>query len=243
MSRKLSSSDFFGRCVKAHKGKYKYPVRNYKKPDSIITVICPRHGAFKIKARNHLWIEQGCNACFEASRGLTKRIDWTLFITAARKKHGLRYQYSRRSYSMMSEKVKIKCAEHGWFFQKGNKHLAGQGCEKCVHQAQRGKWHSSSLQKKSLGLPAAFYYMKFQKRNQVFYKIGITNDIERRTAVLKRESGFNVQVIYAWESNLRSAMKLEEKVQREFKDFSFKPPNQFPGYTECYGADILGLDL
>ena len=103
MSRKLSVEDFFNRCNETHKNFYSYPTKDYVNPESMITVICPKHGKFSIKARSHLWIKQGCCKCYEENRGINKRITWHEFINAAIKLHGDTYQYDQSSYKMLSE--------------------------------------------------------------------------------------------------------------------------------------------
>lgn len=54
------------------------------------------------------------------------------FVTAAKKVHGRKFDYSQTVYGKNNaEKVKIICAEHGVFLQSPNKHLSGQGCGMC----------------------------------------------------------------------------------------------------------------
>lgn len=242
ISRKLQPNEFFKRCAKAHNSYYAYPNKSYSNPESKIDVICPKHGAFKIKARNHLWIKQGCAQCYEETQGLNKRISWGTFIAAAKKVHGDIYTYNRKSYTMMSEPVKIVCKYHGSFTQRGHRHLAGQGCPICARQSQRGRWHSSLLPKEYQNQPSNFYYLRLTIDNEVFYKVGISNDMSRRITTLKRESRCAVKIIYVVAANLITAMQLEEHIQRNFKELIYKPSFYFAGYTECYSLDILLLD-
>ena len=53
------------------------------------------------------------------------------FIKKAREVHGDKYDYSKVEYVNTRTQVRIVCPEHGEFWQTPQKHLAGQGCEKC----------------------------------------------------------------------------------------------------------------
>lgn len=53
------------------------------------------------------------------------------FIEKANELHSNKYDYSLVDYQKTNIKVKIICPIHGIFEQTPNKHLAGQGCNKC----------------------------------------------------------------------------------------------------------------
>jgi hypothetical protein len=53
------------------------------------------------------------------------------FIERAKKVHGHKYDYSLINYFNSKTKIKIFCQNHGFFIQKPNNHLVGQGCPKC----------------------------------------------------------------------------------------------------------------
>ena len=53
------------------------------------------------------------------------------FIEKAKKIHGDKYDYSKVSYSKVTDKVCIICPEHGEFWQEARQHYRGQGCPKC----------------------------------------------------------------------------------------------------------------
>lgn len=54
------------------------------------------------------------------------------FIKKAILKHGTKYDYSKVVYLGTHIKVCIICPEHGEFWQKPNRHLVGNGCQKCA---------------------------------------------------------------------------------------------------------------
>ena len=53
------------------------------------------------------------------------------FIKRAKEVHGEKYDYSLVQYKDSHSEVKIKCSEHGYFYQIPNNHLCGKGCIKC----------------------------------------------------------------------------------------------------------------
>jgi hypothetical protein len=61
------------------------------------------------------------------------------FIRRAKDVYGDRYDYSHVEYIGSKYKVKIKCKDHGIFYQAPADHLSGHGCLKCFHQT-RHKW-------------------------------------------------------------------------------------------------------
>lgn len=54
------------------------------------------------------------------------------FVARARAVHGDRYDYTLVEYKGNKNKIKIKCHEHGEFFQTPSSHLMGAGCPLCA---------------------------------------------------------------------------------------------------------------
>lgn len=242
LSKKLEPEKFYDRCNQVHNNFYSYPDKNYLNPETKIDVICPKHGIFKLKARNHLWIGQGCRECYTESKGLNIRISWSDFFQAAIKYHGDTYQYDETSFEMLSESVRIFCKKHGWFEQRGHKHVAGQGCPTCARQLHRGKWNSKLLPEELKNTVCNLYYFRLKGNFETFYKIGITNDVNRRKNTIERESGYcyKIEILQVLEGTLYSSMQLEELLHQEYAENSYTPKMKFPGYTECFSIDVLG---
>jgi hypothetical protein len=241
-SRKLSATDFFRRCKEVHAGKYEYRNMIYENPEDILKLECPTHGPFKIKARNHLWIAQGCRKCGIISTGVLRTVGWDQFSSLAKKVHKGLYEYDADSYRSLTSKLRAKCSLHGWFLQQGNKHLAGQGCPRCARELMIGKWKSSTLPKKIRNAPCSFYYLKISSKDEVFYKIGISNDTDRRIRTLKKESKCKIEVLWIKKSTYYRAMLLEERIKRKHKSSRYLPKADFHGFSECYHVDVLKMD-
>lgn len=53
------------------------------------------------------------------------------FTKKCNKVHNFKYDYTETIFNKVTEHVLIKCPEHGYFKQKLDNHLQGQGCKKC----------------------------------------------------------------------------------------------------------------
>lgn len=77
------------------------------------------------------------------SRSLKLRHTTEMFIKKAFLVHVNKFDYSQVSYINADTEVKIKCPEHGWFWQKPHEHLRSHGCPQCGKK-QRDLKHISS---------------------------------------------------------------------------------------------------
>ena len=67
---------------------------------------------------------------------MSTRLSHDQVIAKFRHRHGFKYDYSLVSYTGANRKVHIICRTHGLFSQAASKHWSGQGCDKCLNQAQ-----------------------------------------------------------------------------------------------------------
>lgn len=102
------------------------------------TVICPKHGEFRVTMDNHSTKKSGCPKCSG------KKWDINDFITEAKLIHGELYDYSKTIFEIQSNKVIIICQKHGEFFQTPHHHIyQKQGCFKCGREVAAAKMVSS----------------------------------------------------------------------------------------------------
>jgi len=66
---------------------------------------------------------------------MSKKLSTEEFINRSNKKHKDLYNYSQSVYVNSTNKVKIKCLKHGYFYQKPHDHFNGRGCEKCSYES------------------------------------------------------------------------------------------------------------
>lgn len=136
---KTMDTEYFKQCAKSiHGNKYDYSKVEYVNTFTEVTIICPIHGEFKQKPREHL-SGCGCQKCGNKTvwdkRG---RISTEEFIKHAKQIHGDKYDYSKVEYINSRTPVCIICRkknkkqiEHGEFWQTPKDHLSGRGCPHC----------------------------------------------------------------------------------------------------------------
>ena len=91
-----------------------------------VKILCKEHNIFNLIPYTHL-NGTGCPECGEGRiRYNNKKI-----ITAFRKVHGDKYDYTLVDYKSSHVKVKILCKQHGAFEQQPANHLSGNGCPNC----------------------------------------------------------------------------------------------------------------
>lgn len=121
---KVSYENFMLRAKEKHGTKYDYSKVVFKDFTTEITIICPQHGEFLQKPKNH--ILYGCSKC----SGVNKKSN-DEFIISCKKIHGEIYNYDKVKYDGNKKPVTITCEIHGDFEQTPNAHLNGQGCYMC----------------------------------------------------------------------------------------------------------------
>lgn len=129
---RLDTMEFIKRAKAIHGNKYDYTKSKYSDYQTDLIIGCPVHGDFKQKAGVHL-AGHGCRQC----RDDIERLTTSEFIRRSIEIHGDKYDYSRTKYVRSSKKVNIICKEHGEFHQTPNKHLKGQGCDRCGGSSQK----------------------------------------------------------------------------------------------------------
>ena len=119
--------------------KYDYSKIKYTRAHDYVTVVCPIHGEFKIKAY-HLLNGGGCRKCAdELHARKTREKAAKTFVEKAIKVHGSKYDYSKVNYITNRTPICIICPIHGEFYQKPHEHLAGNGCQKCAAEQIKQK--------------------------------------------------------------------------------------------------------
>ena len=125
MAKKLTKEEWLKRAIKFHENKYKYNFMEYINGNQYIDIICPIHGLFKQKAKNHL--KYGCPLCSKNNK-ITK----SFFIEKSKYIHNNKFNYDNVvDFKNIKEFVVINCPIHGEFKQRVEDHMNGCGCNKC----------------------------------------------------------------------------------------------------------------
>lgn len=126
-SQRDTLSDFVKKANAKHNEKYSYQNSIYK--NIIITWVT--HGDFIYLPKKHLEGRE-CRKCeidiiFLNIEKFTKR---------AREINENKYDYSHVVYTIGTEKIKILCTKHGFFWQMPQMHLEKRGCPSCYNKTE-----------------------------------------------------------------------------------------------------------
>lgn len=99
-----------------------------------VTIKCPKHGAIKLLAHDHI-DGKGCDHCkLEDSTNITVS-ERDTFIEQSNALYGFSYRYDDILYTSHQSPVTIRCPKHGSFVRTPEQHLAGLGCTICMKKA------------------------------------------------------------------------------------------------------------
>jgi len=110
-----------------HNNKFDYSKVVFTTYNDKVEIICPKHGAYLVRATCHLHKKNDCPKCSFADDRLTT----DSFIEKSKIVHGNSYDYSKSVYTVNSKPIIITCPEHGDFTQRAASHLAGNACMQC----------------------------------------------------------------------------------------------------------------
>ena len=106
-----------------HGDKYDYSKTTYTGYSNKISVICLKHGEFKISIDSHVNKKSGCALCGRISTKEKSSLTAQEFIERSLVIHENKYEYSNVKYSGLHKNVDIICKEHGVFSQTPHTHL------------------------------------------------------------------------------------------------------------------------
>jgi len=224
-----------------HGDLYDYDKENYENSTDKINIFCKVHKEWFPQTTGQHIQGTGCPECGRNKRDSSVKEKSKKRFLEYQKTQILKYIYNRAIFVDATTKVEIFCISHEkYFWQAPNRHWGGHDCPDCSAESHPGKTikNLNEEQKKAL---CSFYYLKFTKGEEFFYKLGITNDLKVRIRTHKRESGFEVKVLYTEPGTYLSLLTKEQSILDAHEDMR-SCPIKFPGHTECFPMDILGLE-
>ena len=177
-------TEFIEKASKLHNNKYDYSkvpmvfkMSNIK--ENKIPIVCPIHGTFYQTPWQHL-SSTGCEQCSYIYRGSKNKMTLDTFISRANKIHNGKYDYSKVVLGKtLRVPVKIICPAHGEFEKRPDKHLSGQGCQKCVKCHRRSEEDFLKTIKSIYGNKYDFSKVKFKTvRDKVIIGCPVHGDTE-----------------------------------------------------------------
>ena len=132
-AKKISkTTEYFIKKSQIKHGKfYDYSLVNYTIERNKVIIICPKHGKFEQIANYHL-AGNGCNECGKIKNANAKKITNEIFVKAAKKIHGNKYDYSNLVWTNSDTEVEIICKKCGPFTILPHNHTTlKRGCTSC----------------------------------------------------------------------------------------------------------------
>lgn len=128
--RKKTQEEFINEVKKVHGDKYGLDKCVYSGYLKHVTVICPIHGEFMIRA-DHFLSGCGCHKCAKEQANKAQMLTIDEYIDRCNVIHKHKYIYDKSHYRGLDKLITIICPIHGEFKQKAGNHLNSQGCPKC----------------------------------------------------------------------------------------------------------------
>lgn len=172
-----TTEDFIRKAREIFGDRYDYSKVDYKSAHDFVTIICPDHGEFQIRACSHIQ-GHGCAKCSKNKRYTTET-----FIEAAKQVHNNYYDYSEVVYKNAKTKVKIGCPKHGPFWQEPFNHLKGVRCPHCGGEA--GGKKITSTTEEFIRKATAIHGDKYD-----FSKVNYTAAIDKVPVICKEHGEF-----------------------------------------------------
>lgn len=123
-------NNFIEKAKKIHNNKYDYSKITEYCYNKEVCIICPEHGEFWQKPKNHMQ-GKGCPICRYISSSKKLSLNTDSFIEKAKNLYGNAYDYSKVDYKNNHTKICVICPEHGEFWVTPNNFLNGHTCQKC----------------------------------------------------------------------------------------------------------------
>lgn len=127
-SKHLDLEEFFNKIKNIFGNKYDYSQAVYIDSKHKIKLYCKKCDIWFEKDTHHLLRGHGCPYCEKGQPNTYK-----IFVENARKIHGNKYDYDKKTFDLHNPKVKIYCKKcKKWFWQSKMGHISGKGCIECA---------------------------------------------------------------------------------------------------------------
>lgn len=188
---------------------YNYPLEQEFKSSLSIDVICPKHNIFKVLLYKH-FNGVGCPKCSNDRR----KISLQDFLDKAYMVHGDKYDYSEIVFDRVCDKLKIRCYEHGYFYQRAGPHIyAAHGCPKCskIVSKEETEWLDY------LGIPKEYRNYKLMIGDSIFFPDGYCPETKTVYEFYGDYWHGNINIYPPGKMNVLNKMTMQELYDRTMK--------------------------
>ena len=131
----VDTESFIKVSSKKHQNKYNYSKVNFNGRNGEVTIICPKHGEFTMKAFLHYEKGQGCPQCSKEKVIAANTLQFGEVVDICNDVHDgyYKYIYDKDAYINTSSEIEVLCPKHGIFSIQAFKHMHGIGCPICAN--------------------------------------------------------------------------------------------------------------
>lgn len=194
-TKKKTTEEFVKEAKDVHGDKYDYSRVAYENQLTEVCIVCPTHGEFWQKPKNHLK-GHGCLKCGNIKLQKCRKLTTDKFIEKAVKLHNNFYDYSKVEYKDIGSEVCIICPIHGEFWQKPCHHLSGCGCSKCRKHCDKPKEDKTNYLQINDGLTFGEIYNQRYKKDYDFSQCEYINMNSILNVICPRHGVFMLKASY-----------------------------------------------
>lgn len=224
------TTDEFIAIGKQHFGQmYDYTKVHFLGTKKKVTIICPIHGDFNQRAKEHI-DGHGCRKCAQEKRKIDFILPKETWIERLKNYPLISFSDEAQIKNYHGD-VDLICQVHGKFTAKlgsiGSSQYLCKECAFLCHQQQ-------SIRPELCGLPATIYYVYLP--NIGMYKLGVTCDLSKRLKSLGE-----CILIASGTKEYTEALRLEHQAHQALKMYQYKGRKKLVknGSTELYVIDVL----
>lgn len=228
-----SFNEFKKHLTPYHLAKYNYSKMQTYSFNSMETFVCPIHGDFKQKVKNHI-ASKGCYLCGRDSYVANKS------LTLGENLNSINLPKNISVLTPLSIKVfgesaiSLNCLFHGNYTQKLTQIRRSCTCPTCSKTGFSRRKFVKMCERKNRD-KVIFYKINIFNSEENFMKIGITSiGIKYRFKNLFRY-GYKYKIIDVIKGTPLKIWNLENNYKKSIpKENRYIPKVLFPGYTECF---------
>lgn len=227
-----TSESIILRFREVHGDRYDYTQMEYTRTRNKVNIICKNHGIFTQTPQKHI-SGSGCPNCGIERAARSRTTSLNEFYIKCNDVHMDKYSYLD-DFTHTHKHITIICPHHGEFKQITGGHIRGQGCPKCSCENHPGGYGSLDDEYLRNICPAFLYHITLESDDEIFDKVGITIDSNRRFYEFSRYYRLTVMSIVKFETMLE-AYNEEQLILSESQ--KYRPNIKFFGHTECIKKD------
>lgn len=192
------------------------------------------------------WVKLGCTSTFysttnslksgklpcRCSRSRHSEKDYLLFYKSLVEAEGCSF-ISAETFKGIKTKINYTC-QNG--HQSSNSIASWKNGHRCRYCGKGfGLYKDRILEEDNL------YILKLYNKDytEVFYKVGRSFDVKERVKSIRKESGYNLEVLDTFTSTHSYIFYLEKLIHKYLRSYYYTPSISFGGMYECYTEDII----